>query len=332
MSEIVTKFNGINKNGQLKNLKSSPISSDSFISHVQGIVKYDASYIVSHNFSGASKGIYMCLDGENSLEFNTLYDGFNHPGGMQRIDNYMLVGVEDGKKHSKSHVFLYDLSSMDIIKKIPPKLVNDTHIIDRSDKTAGKKGGACSVGITKYKQGNNDRWLIGVFDTKGDYETDNYIDFYDVDGSKPLPDTNFDLPQKDIIRIKMPKVEYQGIGLLTEADGRTIYLIGLESKSSFLTYADHVNLYSVSLSDRSIKKLTSRHLKTKHNSLGILGVHFRWGAGIDLGEGNKLSFLATKKNFNGSGLEINTLSRESKLVKMFYKKKKRRLLVRRIFE
>ncbi|MDR0794517.1 MAG: hypothetical protein LBE79_00440 [Tannerella sp.] len=310
-SSVLTRIFDINKKGTLKVLKGDKSVDVSISSHVQGIVEYNDYYVVSHSNGGKSKGFFMCMNGVNTRKFNTHFENFNHPGGMQRMGNYMLVGVENDT-HDESHICLYDLTNMSM--EADPTFVNNPNGfcgIDKTPKTKGLKGGACAVGITKYRnKEKRDRYLIAVFDPQTGKDETSYFDFYDIDASKPLEETNFNLPENMITRVILPGyIDYQCFGLVTDPYSNKLFLIAFLSIASGSKgeYVDYIDIYEISESNKALTKLCTRHMITDLQKVKqLFDLHFRWGAAIDYDNSNNMIFLATDRNLDKMNLAINT--------------------------
>jgi hypothetical protein len=53
--------------------------------------------------------------------------------------------------------------------------------------------------------------------------------------------------------------------------------------------------------------MPSRHFYTKYGGVvGLAGVHFRWGSGLQILSDSSLNFFATQRNFVGGRFYTNT--------------------------
>lgn len=255
-------------------------------SHIQGVVKYENYYIMSHNNKGYSKGVFVVSDGDKKYEqFDSYDEHYNHPGGMQRYESYMLVGVEDSS-HKKSYIRLYNLSCMSL-DKLPR--MEESFAIERSST------GTCALGICKLK----DQYIIAAYAPHGNTAS---IDFYTASADKELPQATF----TQLCSIKTEHASYQNIALYAEQDG-TIYLVGFRSDGG-TSEIDYIDLFEAEMKSNAVElqAIYTRHLYTEQGStLGTDGVHFRWGAGLEMDGNGNIMLLATQRNFVGRKTAIN---------------------------
>ena len=97
---------------------------------------------------------------------------------------------------------------------------------------------------------------------------------------------------------------------LVTVDTEKIYLVGFRStEKGSLPYEDYVDLYSININTNTVKFIESYHYITRHEtSIAGLGVHFRYGAGIQVVSPRQINVLATRRNFSiseKSYMEIN---------------------------
>jgi len=272
--------------GNIGGLPIAPLTS-----HVQGVARYKNYLIMTHNSESdsADYGSIVILSEEKKkavYRINTSDKGYNHPGGIQQIGNYLAVSLEN---NSKSLIRFYDLSQMSDTEKHPPVLL-ETKII-RDNNTAG------AVGITTYRENGIDHFLLAVH-AGGD------VDFYKSNGKLLSdPECKFDL----IFNTKITSAD--NVCLVT-VDTEKIYLVGFRStEKGSLPYEDYVDLYSININTNTVKFIESYHYITRHEtSIAGLGVHFRYGAGIQVVSPRQINVLATRRNFSiseKSYMEIN---------------------------
>lgn len=84
-------------------------------------------------------------------------------------------------------------------------------------------------------------------------------------------------------------------------------MIGLWSPSEGATFADYAYLYQLDTENWSIgDALENIHLTSVGGAVGVLGVHFRYGAGVSLLDDGTFTLSATERNsVLGSSLATN---------------------------
>lgn len=252
-------------------------------SHIQGVVKYENYYIMSHNNKGYSKGVFVVSDGDKYKQFDSYDEHYNHPGGMQRYESYMLMGVENSA-HDSSYIRLYNLSGMSL-DKLPR--MEESFAIERSSM------GTCALGICKLQ----DQYIIAAY---APHDGTASIDFYTASAEVELPQAAF----TQLCSIETEYVSYQNIALYAEQDG-TMYLVGFRSDDDTI---DYIDLFEVEMKSSTIelRAIYTRHLYTEQGSIiGIAGVHFRWGAALEMDGNGNIMLLATQRNFVGRETAIN---------------------------
>lgn len=86
-----------------------------------------------------------------------------------------------------------------------------------------------------------------------------------------------------------------------------MYLIGLWSPSEGATFADYAYLYQLNTQNGTLgEELGQIHLKSVGGAVGMLGVHFRYGASVFVGNNDNFIVSATERNsVLGSALATN---------------------------
>lgn len=251
--------------------------------HIQGIVKYNNLYVMSHNKSD-SKGFFLVSGKDKYLKFNSYDMGYSHPGGMQRYENYMLVGAENSS-HKESIIRLYDLSGMSLDKK--PQICEDFKI--------ERETGTCSVGICRL----NNTYVIAAYAPHGNYAT---VDFYTAPADEKLCKTEFGKISATA-NIENDS-DYQNIALYADQNG-TMYFVGFRSHSNHI---DYIDLYKVEIQDKTaiFQTVFIRHVCTSHhNPVREFGVHFRYGAALETDSNGNIMVLATQRNFEIGKVLLN---------------------------
>ncbi|MGB9928514.1 MAG: hypothetical protein ACPK85_08930 [Methanosarcina sp.] len=291
VEDVEQALNLVNKSGKLYFLKGKcnglPIPHIPLIgseAHVQGVASYKDYFIITHNSeSGSAKTGSIVVLNQNSLKIvnkmNTP-EGYNHPGGIQQIGNYLAVSLESKDESIKdSFIRFYDLRQLSNTQL--PILLEKPSIY-RTNKKAG------SVGITTYKENGIDKFILAVHDNGS-------VDFYKSNGkllSDPL--CNFDF----VFNCNITSAD--NLCLVTDKQEK-IYMIGFRSTADKigLPVVDYADLYLIDMNTMNVNPKTSNiHFICNHGPLipGV-GVHFRWGAGIRIVSSSKIEVLATQRNF-----------------------------------
>jgi hypothetical protein len=166
--------------------------------------------------------------------------------------------------------------------------------------------GAAGVGITTcFATNGREYFVIAVVDGGTMY-------IYTADASVPLPSAKFTLKYKKGISPLPGNESYQSIALLTGTNNKT-YLIGFRVEELLFDFSDKADLYGLSLNnDFLFPKIASREFTMHHlNIIGFEGVHFRYGAGIEINSEDNITFFATQRNFVGGWFPINIFGNSS---------------------
>jgi hypothetical protein len=309
--------------GDLMTFRAENYAGNVAASHIQGLGLYEnktpgPTVIISHNNKGASKGYYLVTRNEPSpqtfFKFDSFDNDFNHPSGMQIIGDYLVAGVESG---GKGKVRRYNLKPLQNGKMSNPTCTDLT-----ADTTFDH--GISAVGITNYTDSDgNENYLFVLGDKMKVY-------FYRVSADKPLAEVELnwdeskclfscDLQYEENGKTEKLKGEPQGLGLITQkrkntTEGDKIYLVAPVSEyfgiSTIPTkLKDWCYLFEI---DLGIGKVSSRR-KTVTNckygsEIGVEGVHFRYGAGVNIVNENKFQLLASARLCVGNHLDINIFS------------------------
>ncbi|MCH8010955.1 MAG: hypothetical protein IIA61_03245 [Candidatus Marinimicrobia bacterium] len=208
-----------------------------------------------------------------------------HPGGIQLIGKYLVVGVEDNQNKRRSQVQFWDVSDPFAPKQRTPLTVIRESATPK-DKTAG------TVGIVK--RANDHLLVVANWDSKA-------LDFYASNGL-PLGDDacrfTFTVRWTSDEANKGPWApnenwgNYQGINLVCDRNFN-IFLLGFKTNS---IGKDFIDLFSVDLAKdppNIIYKLSTKHMILKG------GVHFRNSGGIFIKSSTELSCYATERDDHG---------------------------------
>jgi hypothetical protein len=292
IDNVEQALNSVNKSGTLYFLEGKcdglPIPYIPLIgseAHVQGVASYNDYIIMTHNSESesAKTGSLVILNQKSHKivdKMNTP-DGYNHPGGIQQIGNYLAVSLESKDENIKdSFIRFYDLRQLSDTQL--PTLLEKPSIY-RTDKKAG------AVGITIYKENGIDKFLVAIHDNGS-------VDFYKSNGKLLSdPQCSFDL----IFNCKITGAD--NLCLVTDKEEK-VYMIGFRSIADDvvgLPVVDYADLYLIDTSTMTVNpKASNIHFICNHGPLipGV-GVHFRWGAGIRIISPQKVEVLATQRNF-----------------------------------
>ncbi len=150
--KIIEFFNtnwDIHKGGHLQGIQRIDIDD---VPHfvITGSSEDEAYFIIVRNRSGRYEIIRKEVIGKNP---------YRHAGGLQIIDNFLAVGVEDNEKQDISQVLLFNLKGLDITNPI-------TRIQRKGEKRRTTAG---AVALTKLK--NEYLLIVGSWDS-------DTLDFY----------------------------------------------------------------------------------------------------------------------------------------------------------
>lgn len=294
IDDVPSAFNMIGKNGEKKYISGLPLGLEVIQSHIQGISSSKEYIILSHNNHKSEKGI-ICVVNDNSKEmvyyFDTPAEGFNHPGGMQTIGDYLVVPIEMADETPKSCIYFLDMSRM-------TDTVQPSFLPFYIERNSGKAG---AVGITNFTADDGtEKYILLVYDN-------GKIDVYLSGSGASIMMPDF----KDILfSTKMTQSDYSSICLLTDVNNN-IYVVGFRTKDMGLNNEDHADLFKIDLTSQTISScIQDRHMVTSHGgiSVGALGVHFRYGAGIRIISNEQLQIYATQRNILLGECTINIFS------------------------
>ncbi len=259
--------------------------------HIQGMGRYRGYDIFTHSdaTSNSKGGWFLVGDRISRKLVNMFYvpDRYNHPSGCQVIGNYLAVGLEkvDGPQGNgfDGLVRFYWLGCL--TDQQEPALLSAVH------PQANRKG-AGAVAITDIGTGSARHYVMAVYD----------------DGAVTLSKSNgylLDDPEcrfTDLFNQRLGAHGADNICLVTQAAAadtpEKVYLISLTSSGGPpLSYDDWADLYEVDFNAGQVRLVDSRHMTT-HGGLapGLFGVHFRFGAGIELLDNKRFSFCCSERN------------------------------------
>lgn len=318
-SNFMSHFWNVNAQGENKSLIAD-YDADATC-HIQGIVKYDKAYVLSHNTKGKYGDFIIVSTEDNASSFTcrTQDSGYEHPGGMQRLGSYLLVGLENGD-HNKSYVRLYDLAKLTVEKDAGDSCYTGFSI-DRTGPNDDSKG-ACSVGICKNTA--KKIYIIAVYDPNNENAmVDFYVkSYWDEKENKEIELENLKFEEYNTENVTSK--EYQNMALAYDEPSDTMYFLGFRRNN----LNDFIDVYKLDVEETtsegndngksgdkkfSIKigncALATRHMHTQKGGV-TAAVHFRWGAGmdtyiIDSNSEERIRFLATERRVGGGHVNIN---------------------------
>lgn len=293
VSDVRQAFSALPVDGTRFDLNGFPGSYDPTVNHVQGYAQYDSTEavryaILTHSVGTASYAHIVAgpKTGSDKWGFKTYLENWRHPGGIQVIGDYLLVPTE---QDTEAHVTLYDLRSL---------AVKELRRVESFDLLVDHKAGA--LGITSYTDADGTVYYVLII-AHLDGE-DSIYHVYRAAASDGIENASF----TEVGSFGLEK-DFQGFGLVTEADTGDIYMIGLWSPEEGATYADYAYLYQLNKQTWTLgEELDQIHLISTGGAAGLLGVHFRYGAGIYVSEDGTWTISATERNSAlGSALATN---------------------------
>lgn len=308
-SDFLAKFWAVNSQAINKKYSFHVRYLGNVSDHIQGICKYKNYYFLTHSTSNNEDGAILVIDSNSDdtgylcriqAQSDEEKEKFGHPGGIQRMGKYMIVGSEN-KSHDTAHIRLYNLdnyvnsSNHELIERCKDF---DIYIDDK---------GACAVGICMDTKLN--RYIIASYDPNDPHAT---MTFYKSSAEQPLEKCKFEKAYRFSAtdgdfseHQKKSFKEFQNIALTYDESVDKIYLLGFRRHD----LNDFIEVYEVEETDNSVfilKPVATRHMHTAAGGAG-LEVHFRWGAGMDTADDGTITFLATNRNPH-THVDINTFS------------------------
>ncbi|MCL1940752.1 MAG: hypothetical protein FWG09_02325 [Synergistaceae bacterium] len=278
--------------------------------HIQGIAYYNGFYIFSNSDSKNGKLVFVSTAAEAGVPKKAIWKDtpLRHPGGIQVIGDYLLVGAEgeDGGKNV-GKILLYDLTPLN---SSPPKLPEDPKTLLSIDgKSKASTVGVADIGRLKGAAVPADKsvYVVGVTSgSKLDLYSSNQVNKGDIAGITGLTlQTSYDFSFDS---------DYNSIALFSGGDD-ALYFIGFRAPSYFASYRDIYDVYQLTDENGNFIKdgkgrpkqvRYDQYCLTIHEGLDrFAGVHFRWGAGIHIESGSEIVLFATDRNRDGKQVQIN---------------------------
>lgn len=287
--------------------------------HIQGYARYTTSNGVSYDIFCRSdredsehKGWLTICNKNKAFEFRTPEKEFNHPGGMQIVDDFLFVPVEKGENDEKgnmqSYICLYDLRPLEWDES--PVLVDEFRVF--FDHKAGMLG-VQKISVT-VDGTPKDKWVFAIHDNNRFHlycEKEKQEDG-PVTGKRGAPCSS---ELTEIFNVKSEEYDFHNVNLIYYEN--KLYLFGFRSVDASvvplldqpLSFNDYVALYEVVFKfpkpeepeneekNNYIKKIAEKHFvtNTTEPTLSSLDIHFRFGAGVTYSS-NRLEMYATIRN------------------------------------
>ena len=287
LTDIECVFSDVETSGKKITLRGEPRIPNMAESHVQGICENDAYYVLTHNNKGYAKGHVLVISKDDLKLVNKAdvdVNHYNHPGGCQRIGDYMVTGIENSDSN-QSGIYLWSIAGD--LGKLGPQIV--ATLADRPGTGCG------AAGIADFLLDGVQQWALAGLN-------DGSVDIYRSSGGS-LGDNSCTFSFSFTAKLRDEDKDAQSINLVTN-DANFVYLVAFVSHG--INYADHAVLYKVHLGDETFEFIKDLHVTTHHGGvIGVDGVHFRWGAGLTIDDSSSLNFLATQRNFVADRCTIN---------------------------
>jgi len=285
LTDVPTAYNALPVTGNLVDKFSN--FDTGITAHIQGMAQYKNFVLFTHNRANSVGywGIGDYSNGSFSIyDFPDFADSkgeFRHPGGFQVIGDIAVCGIEHSESdNTEGMITLFDLSNLSDSQG-PVSIPNG-----RFTRT---NGGAACVGIVAIQN----YYVLAVY-TSLDQEVHIY-----QSNNVPLTDPSLDFGTELFsFKVTLPDgtiVGYDNLNLQTDTSGG-IFLIGMRGETSGISIADFSELIQIDMSNQSGTVLASRHMYTTNN-YGIVGPHFRWGAGTTVVDPQTLRMFCSSRLF-----------------------------------
>lgn len=292
-SDVQEQFRGLPDYGTQVNLEGFPGSYDPTVNHIQGYARYsgadDVQYALLTHSVGTADYAHIVggpESGDEKWGFKTYLKDWRHPGGIQVIGDYMFVPTE---QDASAHIALYDLRTLQ---------VNELRRVETFDLAVDHKAGALAV--TSYTDESGAEYYVLIVAHLDGENTVYYV--YRADAADGIEAAEFEAVGSFPLN-----QDFQGFGLITEEGTNDIYMVGLWSPTEGATFADYAYLYQLNTDSWTVGQvLDQRHLTSVGGIPGMWGVHFRYGASVDVSQQGVMTLSATERNsVLGSSLVTN---------------------------
>lgn len=293
LADVQAAFADLPIQGNQVDLSGFPGSYDPVVNHIQGYAQYESMdgepYAILTHSVGTAEYAHIVIgtkQGDEKLGYKTYLKDWRHPGGIQTIGDYLLVPNE---QETSATIALYDLRAL---------TVGELRRVESFNLQVNHKAGA--LGITSYEDEQGNAYYVLIVAHLDGANSIYYV--YQASAENGIESAEF----QQVGSFALDK-DFQGFGLVTESGTNRIYMIGLWSTTEGASYADYAYLYELDTDTWSLgEELNSRHLVSTGGGAGVMGVHFRYGAGVSVSENGELTVSATERNsVLGSDLATN---------------------------
>lgn len=271
-----------------------------FVSHVQGFIYHNNHGLVSYSNKGQPKGFFLIVNTtEQRRRIETHDEGFNHPGGMQVVGDYLAVGVEDSNDKKGSHLRFYNIKDMSLDQA--PSVIVEKDIFSTDLR-------ASSVGITNCYIDGHEQYILCQYRGGGKIalHTANASEGF-INAEFTLNDKNKAIDvEKDLWTFLLVTQEKNE----NEKDDR-VFMIGLRSNcnnnSDKIPTKNLISLFEIKFEiiknekkdkiyfsiDRAVKDgkiIPEMEVDVDH------GCYFRYGAGLQIVGKDEIKFWATERD------------------------------------
>jgi len=268
--------------------------------HFQGIQRMDVSDSTYFLITGSSEDeAYFIVVGKPSDRYEIIQkkviskNPYRHAGGIQVIDNYLVVGIEDNQKQDVSQVLIFDV-------KEPDKPIGKPILAIQRE---GKKKLATAGAVAVTKIGDEYLLIVGSWDSDTlDFYKSNGISLSERDSNgKSLCEFSYwftwdkDKSNRDSW-CDSKWGNYQNLNLVSNVNDN-LFLIGyyFDEENGF----DYADLYSLHLDKpiyEMIKKESSKRMMCKN------GASFNYCGGIFVKDENTIISYACSANCSDYGV------------------------------
>lgn len=293
LANVEAQFAALPVDGTQTDLYGFPGSYDPTVNHIQGYAQYDSSdntryAIMSHSVGTADYAHIVAgsKTGSDKYGYKTYLKEWRHPGGIQVFGDYLLVPSE---QDNAAHIALYDLRSL---------AVNELRRVETFDLSVNHKAG--SLGFTTYEDASGTEYYLMIVAHLDGENTVYHV--YQAPVANGIENAQF----TEAGSFNFNK-DFQGFGLITEANTGEVYLLGLWSPTEGATFADYAYLYQLNTENWTLgEELDQIHMVSVGGVAGLWGVHFRYGASVRVENDGTLTLSATERNsVLGSALVTN---------------------------
>jgi hypothetical protein len=248
------------------------------------------AYFVTVEFQYGSQRSRTDGEGQILQRQNLPSDGrlpsLRHAGGMQRIGDYLVIGVEDNQLKCRSQIQFWDIS-----EPLEPRIRAPLTVTRESERAKSMTAGA--VGIVKRQ--TDHLLIVANWDAED-------LDFYTSNGL-PLGDDGCRFEFK--MRWSQKHAEksawvpdkdwggYQALNLVADSESQ-IFILGFYTVGN---NEDIIDIFSLDLARENsevIRKVGSKRMQLAS------GAHFRYAGGIDIRSPKRLDCYASEHNMRRS--------------------------------